>query len=81
MSNWEKLKKGYTTQFPPTDNEKNRILICFFDIFAANKLGTWTLFALFQDQIISKQKNSWIYTQTGDKVSKDEILLWFLDHE
>jgi hypothetical protein len=40
MSNWEKLKKGYTTQFPPIEDETNRILICFFDTFAANKLGT-----------------------------------------
>jgi hypothetical protein len=40
MSNWEKLKKGYTTQFPPTEDEKNRIPICFIDTFAANKLGT-----------------------------------------
>jgi hypothetical protein len=40
MSNWERLKKGYTTQFPPTNNETKRIPICFFEPFAANKLGT-----------------------------------------
>jgi hypothetical protein len=81
MSNWERLKKGYTTQFHPTDDEKNRIPICFFKPFAANKLGTRTLFALFQDQIVSKQHNSWQYTSTGDKVTKDEIVNWFLNHE
>jgi hypothetical protein len=47
MSKWEKLKQGYTTQFPPTEDEQKRIPICFFDTFAANKLGTQTLFALF----------------------------------
>jgi hypothetical protein len=61
MSNWKRLKKGYTTQFPPTDDEKTRIPICFFNVFAANKLGMQTLFALFQDHIVSKQKNSWTY--------------------
>jgi hypothetical protein len=81
MSNWEKLKKGYTTQFPPTNDEKNRIPICFFELFAANKLGTQTLFALFQNQIVSKQHNSWNYTQTGEKVTKDNIFRWFPNHE
>jgi hypothetical protein len=38
------------------------------------------LFALFQDQIISKQHNSWNYTQTGDKVTKDDIFQWFPNH-
>jgi hypothetical protein len=81
MSNWERLKKGYATQFTPTIDEKNRIPICFFKPFAANKLGTRTLFALFRDQIISKQYNSWQYTSTGDKVTKDEIVNWFPNHE
>jgi hypothetical protein len=81
MSNWEKLKKGYITQFTPTNNKKNRIPICFFNTFAANKLGTQTLFAQFQEQAISKQNNSWVYTQTGDKVTKDDIFQWFPDHE
>jgi hypothetical protein len=81
MSNWERLKKGYTTQFPPTLDEKNRIPICFFEPFAANKLGTRTLFALFQDQVVTKQSNSWNYTSTGDKVTKDEIVNWFPNHE
>jgi hypothetical protein len=81
MSNWERLKKGYTTQFPPIDDKKNRIPICFFDTFAANKLETRTLFALFQDRVISKQHNSWNYTQTGDKVTKDDIFQWFPNHE
>jgi hypothetical protein len=81
MSNWERLKKGYTTQFPPTTDEKNRIPICFFEPFAANKLGMRTLFALFQDQIVSKQHNSWQYTSTGDKVTKDKIVNWFPNHE
>jgi hypothetical protein len=81
MSNWERLKKGYTTQFPPTLDEKNRIPICFFEPFATNKLGTRTLFALFQDQIVSKQHNSWNYTSTGDKITKDEIVAWFPNNE
>ena len=74
MSNWERLKKGYTTQFPPTDDEKNRIPICFFEPFATNKLGMRTLFALFQDQVVSKLHNSWQYVSSGDKVTKDEII-------
>jgi hypothetical protein len=81
MSNWERLKKGYTTQFPPTNDKKNRIPICFFEPFAANKLGTRTLFALFQDQIVSKQHNSWDYVSTGEKVTKDDIIQWFTNYE
>jgi hypothetical protein len=74
MSNWEKLKRGYITQFPPTNDEKTRIPICFIETFAANKLGTQTLFALFQDQVVSKQHNSWQYLSTGEKVTKDNII-------
>jgi hypothetical protein len=81
MSSWEKLKKGYTTQFPPTDNKKNRIPICFFKTFAANKLGTRTLFSLFQDHTVFKQHNSWNYISTGNKVTKDEIVNWFPNTE
>jgi hypothetical protein len=81
MSNWEKLKKGYATQFTPTLDEKNRIPICFFEPFAANKLGTRTLFALFQDQAVSKQHNNWNYISSEDKVAKDEIVNWFPNHE
>jgi hypothetical protein len=77
MNNLEKLKRNYATQFPPTLDEKNRIPICFFEPFATNKLGTRTLFALFQDQIVSKQHNSWNYVSTEDKVTKDEIVNWF----
>jgi hypothetical protein len=81
MSNWERLKKGYTTQFPPTDDKKTRIPICFTETFAASKLGTRTLFALFQDQVVSKQHNSWQYISTGEKVTKDDIVSWFPNHE
>jgi hypothetical protein len=81
MSNWERLKRGYTTQFPPTADEKNRIPICFFEPFAANKLGTRTLFALFREQAVSKQHNSWNYVSSGHKVTKDEIINWFPNHE
>src|SRR5437588_5410205 len=81
MSNWERLKKGYTTQFPPTLEEKNRIPICFFEPFAANKLGTRTLFALFRNQVVSKQHNSWTYDSTGHKVTKDKIVAWFPNNE
>jgi hypothetical protein len=80
MSKWERLKQGYITQFPPTKDEQERIPLCFFDTFAANKLGTQILFALFQDQTISKHHNSWIYTQTGEKFTKDDIFQWFPDH-
>jgi hypothetical protein len=41
----------------------------------------WTLFALFQEQIVSKQHNSWNYISTGDKVTKDEIINWFPNHK
>src|SRR5438445_5154703 len=81
MSNWERLKQGYTTQFPPTLDEKNRIPICFFEPFAANKLGMQTLFALFRDQVVSKQHNSWTYISSGDKVTKDKIVNWFPNTE
>jgi hypothetical protein len=81
MSNWERLKKGYTTQFSPTLDEKNRIPICFFKPFAANRLGMRTLFALFQDQPVFKQHNSWNYISTGTKVTKDEIVNWFPNTE
>jgi hypothetical protein len=77
MSNWERLKKGYTTQFPPTDDERKRIPICFLEPFAANKLGTRTLFALFNNQVVSKQHNSWTYASIGDKITKDDIVGWF----
>jgi hypothetical protein len=39
------------------------------------------LFALFNNQIVSKQHNSWQYTSSGDKVTKDKIVDWFLHHE
>jgi hypothetical protein len=39
------------------------------------------LFALFQDQIVSKQHNSWPYIQTGEKVAKDDIINWFPNHK
>jgi hypothetical protein len=81
MSNWEQLKNAYTTQFPPTLDEKNRIPICFFKTFATNKLGTRTLFALFQDQVVFKQHNSWNYVSTGEKVTKDKIVNWFPNTE
>jgi hypothetical protein len=81
MSNWERLKKGYTTQFPPTNDEKTRIPICFIETFATNKLGTQTLFALFQDQVVSKQHNSWQYLSIGEKVTKDDIVNWFPNHK
>jgi hypothetical protein len=40
-----------------------------------------TLFALFQDQIVSKQHNSWQYASSEEKVTKDEIVNWFPNHE
>jgi hypothetical protein len=39
------------------------------------------LFALFQNQIVSKQHNSWNYVSTGDKVTKDDIIQWFPNYE
>jgi hypothetical protein len=35
------------------------------------------LFALFQDQAVFKQHNSWNYISSGDKVTKDKIVNWF----
>ena len=49
MSQWEKLKQAYTTQFPLNTEELKFIPFCFKDSFAANKLGTRTLFVLFDD--------------------------------
>jgi hypothetical protein len=62
MNQWEKLKTLYPSQFPPIKDEKWRIPLSFLETFA-----------LFQDHIISKQHNSWVYIQTGEKVIKDEI--------
>jgi hypothetical protein len=42
-------------QFPPTKEEKKNIPISFQDTFVTNKLGTRTLFAQFNRQIVSKQ--------------------------
>jgi hypothetical protein len=39
------------------------------------------LFALFQDQAVFKQHNSWNYISSGDKVTKDEIVNWFPNTE
>jgi hypothetical protein len=39
------------------------------------------LFALFDNQVVSKQHNSWTYISTGDKVTKDDIVGWFPNHE
>ena len=57
MSQWEKLKQAYTTRFPPTTEEQKFIPFCFKDSFAANKLGTQTLFALFNDSPVSTITN------------------------
>jgi hypothetical protein len=40
-----------------------------------------TLFALFNNQVVSKQHNSWTYMSTGDKVTKDDIVGWFPQNE
>jgi hypothetical protein len=39
------------------------------------------LFALFQDQAVFKQHNSWNYVSSGDKVTKDKIVNWFPNPE
>jgi hypothetical protein len=39
------------------------------------------LFALFQDQVVSKQHNSWQYLSSGEKVTKDDIINWFPNHK
>jgi hypothetical protein len=39
------------------------------------------LFALFDNQVVSKQHNSWTYASTGDKVTKDNIVGWFPQNE
>jgi hypothetical protein len=35
------------------------------------------LFALFHNQVVSKQHNNWTYVSTGEKVTKDNIIGWF----
>ena len=50
MSKWEKLRKSYVTHFPPTEEERKTIPICFKETFAAAKLGMRTLFAKFEEE-------------------------------
>ena len=79
MSQWEKLKQAYTTQFPPNDKELKFIPFCFKDSFAANKLGTRTLFVLFDDSPVSTITNvrKWRYLNSGEPVNKEQIFAWF----
>ena len=82
MSQWEKLKQAYTTRFPPT-TEEQKFIPCFKDSFAANKLGTQTLFALFNDSPVSTITNvhKWRYISSGEPVNKEQIFAWFLYQE
>ena len=79
MSQWEKLKQAYTTRFPPNTKELKFIPYCFKDSFAANKLGTRTLFALFDDSPVSTIANArkWRYLSSGKPVNKEQIFSWF----
>ena len=79
MSQWEKLKQAYTTQFPLNAEELKFIPFCFKDSFAANKLGTRTLFALFDDLPVSTITNAckWRYLSSGEPVNKEQIFAWF----
>ena len=79
MSQWEKLKQAYTTQFPPNAEELKFIPFCFKDSFAANKLGMCTLFTLFDDSPVSTIANThkWKYLSSGKPVNKDQIFAWF----
>ena len=79
MSQWEKLKQAYTTQFPPNAEELKFIPFCFKDSFAANKLGTRTLFVLFDDSPVSTIANAhkWRYLSSGEPVNKEQIFAWF----
>jgi hypothetical protein len=61
MSQWERLKQSYITQFSPTKEEQKKIPISFFNTFIINKLGTRTLFAQFNGHIITKQTGPWTY--------------------
>jgi hypothetical protein len=39
------------------------------------------LFALFDNQVVSKPHNSWIYVSTEEKVTKNDIIRWFPQNE
>ena len=79
MSKWEKLKKSYVTQFPPTKDEEKTIPICFKETFAAAKLGTRTLFANFEEEPVwvTKAHATWKYVSTNKDVDISEIVGWF----
>ena len=79
MSQWEKLKQAYTTWFPPNTEELKFIPFCVKDSFATNKLGTCTLFALFDDAPVSTIANmhKWRYLSSGKPVNKEQIFAWF----
>ena len=79
MSKWEKLKKSYITQFPPTKEEQTIIPLCFKDAFAAAKTGTRTIFANFKEEPIwvAKPHVSWKYVTTNEDIDISEIVGWF----
>ena len=79
MSKWEKLKKSYVTCFPPTKEEKKTIPLCFKETFAAAKLGTCTLFARFEEELVwvTKSHVIWRYISTNKDIDISEIISWF----
>ena len=79
MSKWEKLKKSYVTCFPPTEEEKKTIPLCFKEAFATAKLGTHTLFANFEREPVwvTKSHDIWRYVSTNKDVDISEIVGWF----
>ena len=79
MSKWEKLKKSYVTHFPPTEEERKTIPLCFQEAFATAKLGTRTIFARFEEEPVwvTKSHISWKYISTNEDVNISEIVGWF----
>ena len=79
MSKWEKLKKSYITHFPPTEEERKTIPICFKESFAVAKLGIRTLFANFKGEPIwvTKSHATWRYVSINEDVDISEIVGWF----
>ena len=79
MSKWEKLKKSYVTRFPPTEEERKTIPLCFKEAFAAAKLGTHTLFTRFKEEPVwvTKSHAIWRYVSINKDVDISEIVGWF----
>ena len=79
MSQWEQIQKCYPTQHPLTEEEQLHTPLCFTEVFAAYKFGTWTLFALFdRTPVWTEQPNTgWRYSLDNSEVTQGHVLAWF----